>query len=399
MSQVETPTQFFFTAIGRDGARKRGLRVARDESTLAEALSDDGLLLLHSRRLPQWTAGAANMPLKDQAAFNDQLHTLLARGVPLIEALEVAGSVVSSQTKDRIERIRGLVQSGASFSDACEQAGGFDKINIMVYRAAERAGDLAEAAARLAITANRRRAIASKAITLLIYPAIVTSVSSIIAILVLVVVVPTIGKALRDQGQELPWFTEVVVSLGEGLRDYGLWLLLVFGALVTGAVLARKFVAALGLTVLGKLPAISKLRLVMESARFFSVMAAMTKSGVPLADALGVSTGAVSHTTLREQLETMRRRLIEGALLRTLIEQVTALPLATRRLLIAAERSGDLDAAFDGLAEDLAIDADNRSERLLAFLEPALILIMFVLIGTILFSIMLPIISITKNVG
>jgi type II secretory pathway component PulF len=146
-----------------------------------------------------------------------------------------------------------------------------------------------------------------------------------------------------------------------------------------------------------RMPLFRDLILASESARFFSVMAAMTRSGIPLADALGVANDAVGHPVLRRQLGTLRTRLIEGGVLRHLIETVDALPLATRRLMLAAERAGDLETAFDSLASDMAAEVDKRSSRLLAALEPALIVLMFGLIGSMLVAIMVPLITLTRQ--
>jgi len=127
------------------------------------------------------------------------------------------------------------------------------------------------------------------------------------------------------------------------------------------------------------------------------VMAAMTRSGVPLADALGVANDTVGLPALKAQLMTLRQKLIEGGVLRMLIENVSALPLATRRLLIAAERAGDLETAFDGLASDMADEVDRKATRLLAALEPLLIVCMFLMIASILLSIMVPLITLTSK--
>jgi type II secretory pathway component PulF len=145
-------------------------------------------------------------------------------------------------------------------------------------------------------------------------------------------------------------------------------------------------------------PLLRELVLAQESARFFTVMAAMTRSGVTLADALGVATGALSHPELRGQLTTLRTRLIEGGVLRTLIDGVTALPVPTRRLMMAAERSGDLESAFDTLAQDHAEELDRRTSRLLAALEPLLIVLMFLVIGTLLLSVMIPLMKASSQV-
>jgi len=126
-------------------------------------------------------------------------------------------------------------------------------------------------------------------------------------------------------------------------------------------------------------------------------MAALSRSGVPLADALGIANGAVRHPTLHKQLSTLRTRLIEGGVLHGLIDKVVALPLATRRLLMAAERAGDLDTAFDGLASDMADELDRRTSRLLALLEPAVIVLMFLIIGSMVLALMIPMLTISNQ--
>jgi type II secretory pathway component PulF len=130
--------------------------------------------------------------------------------------------------------------------------------------------------------------------------------------------------------------------------------------------------------------------LAQETARFFTVMAAMTRSGITLSDALAVSVGALSHPELKRQLGNLRNKLVEGGVLRQLIDGVDALPVPTRRLLIAAERSGDMESAFETLAQDSAEELDRRSTRLMAALEPLLIVMLFLVIGSLLLSIMIP---------
>jgi type II secretory pathway component PulF len=146
-----------------------------------------------------------------------------------------------------------------------------------------------------------------------------------------------------------------------------------------------------------RLPGIKSLLLTVEMTRFFSVMAAMTKTGVPLADALASGTGVISDDKLREQLTWLRQSLVEGGVLRILIDRVDALPLATRRLLIAAERGGDLDSAFDALAEDMSLEVDKRSSRLLAFLEPAVIILMFTILAPIIIAVAIPMMTVQTD--
>jgi general secretion pathway protein F len=170
-----------------------------------------------------------------------------------------------------------------------------------------------------------------------------------------------------------------------------------FAAVVVGLVIARRQVALVGGRAMRKMPVLRDLVLAQESARFFSVMSAMARSGVPLADALGVANEAVGHPKLRVQLGQLRQKLIDGGLLRVLIDNVSALPLATRRLLIAAERSGDLETAFEGLSSDLADEVERRAARMMAILEPGVILLMFGLVGPVILAIMIPLLTLTAK--
>ncbi|MBX3376292.1 MAG: type II secretion system F family protein [Phycisphaeraceae bacterium] len=396
MSTLQTNSFLFFAATST-GKRTIGVRQAATDRALAEVLRKEKMLLLRSYRLPRWATTEKGLRLKDRAALNEQLAQLLSRGVPLVEALEVTASAVGGNAKPIIERMRELVAAGSGFGDACQRVGVFDRVTVAVYRAAERTGDLAGAAKQLAITARRQLAVSGKAATLMIYPMIVLAISVVVVAVMMTVIVPRIGKAMSAMGAELPWFTQLIMDTGEWMRGNVLVLMGVVGFGAIAGIVLRKKVAEVVVRSSRRVPLLKDVVLAQESARFFSVMAAMTRSGVPLADALGVANDAVGHPELRRQLSTLRTKLIEGGVLRALIENVTVLPLATRRLLIAAERAGDMETAFDALATDMADETDRRATRLLAALEPTLIVGMFLIIGTILVAIMVPLMTMASQ--
>jgi general secretion pathway protein F len=395
---TEAGASYLFIAARTGGGRKMGVRAAAGERSLAEALRRERLLLLRSYRIPGTAGAGRGLRLRDRAEMNEQLAQLLSRGVPLVEALEVVASTVAPSAKGLVERMRELVSAGSSFADACQRVKAFDRVDIAVYRAAERTGDLAGAARQLARTARRQVAVVNKARTLMVYPVIVVSISSIVVGLLLMVVVPIIGRSMSSMGVPLSWYSKLVFGAGIWLRDNAAIALgAMLALLIVLAMVWRRVLRAIGAGV-RRLPVARDLVLAQESARFFSVMAAMTRSGVPLADALGVANEVMGLPRLKRQLVTLRTRLIEGGVLRNLIENVTELPLATRRLLIAAERAGDLETAFEGLAADLADQVDQKSERFLSALEPLLIVAMFLAIGSILLAIMLPLLTMATKV-
>ncbi len=393
MSRTSQPAPFFYIAASAAGGRSLGIRQAHSRRALASDLRKDRLVLLRAWALPSFLASTRRLTPADHIQLNELLSQLQGRGVPLVETLEVIARTVRSEARPRIERLAELVSQGSSFADACARVGGFDEVTIAVYRAAERSGDLAPAGEQLATAIRRRRDIASKATTVMIYPIIVLTLGIIVGIGMLVGIIPMVARGLEKAGADIPWFTALLVGAGTALREHWAVALLVVGLAGVLAYLSRARIgAALG-RASRSLPLIRDVVLAQEASSFFSVMGAMTRSGVPLADALAVAQRAVRHERLREQLARLRERLVQGGVLRDLIEDVDALPLATRRLLVAAERAGDLEAAFNSLADDMRDEVEKRSSRLLAFLEPALLLFLFAFVGSMVLAIMLPMLS------
>lgn len=398
MSRAASTTRsFFYVAKKPTGGKAMGIRSARSQRALAQNLRSEKQILVRIWMLPKWATNDSEMSLKDHAEFDAQIAQLVSRGVPLTEALEVASTVVSTGNKERIDRLRHAVSQGTSFADACKQVGSFDSVTIAVYRAAEKTGDLAGACLQLANSARRRLEVSGKAATLMIYPAIVLTIAFAAATLMIVIVVPLIGNSMISSGIEVPLFTRIMVSVGNFIQRNFILFGSGFVLLVVGAIIFRGALSKLAVTATRNAPFVRDVVMQQELTRFFSVMSSMTKSGIPLADAVEVSAAVISHPKLNSDLQRMRQRLIEGGLFRSLIEKVESLPLATRRLLVAADQGGDLESAFDSLARDHAQEVDKKTDRLMAILEPVLIVILFLIVGTIILAIMLPMLNMTSG--
>lgn len=400
-NQAPQPDTFFFVATHADGKRKFGLRPALGETELSRELNTERLILTRSYQIPSWLSpDVKELPLKDQAELTAQLAQLLDRGVPLVESLEVTAEAVSPKARPKVRQIRDIVNQGRPFAKAALETQAFDEVTAAVFEAAERTGDLAGACQQLARNAKRRLKIADTAKTLLFYPLIVLAVSSMVGVFMLTIVVPMVADAMEDVmagDQSLPAATKALASTGRWLRSNPLLALGAVAGVVVAIVLLRSAIGKGIAAVARRLPVVRDLVLAQESARFFSVMAAMSRGGVPLADALGVANQTVNHPKLHGQLDTLRVGLIDGGVLRVLIENVTSLPIATRRLLIAAERSGDMDSTFEDLADDHTEIVDRQSQRFLSVLEPLLIVLIFILIGSMIIALIAPMLSISQS--
>ncbi len=406
MSRAAPQSAFLYLATRAEGGYRMGVVRGKDERHATSQLRKQRLTPVRTLGIPAAFGkidSGGEVPLKAQAELHLQLGQLTGRGVPLVEALDVVTESVTGTAQTRVQRVREMVASGTSFSDACRKTQLFDVVTTAVYASAERTGDLSGAAKQLATTTRRQLALRGKVATLLMYPAVVCSISAIVAVFLLTFVVPKVGRTLESQlqagGLDLPWYTRVMMVCGEFMRDQ--WVFFVIGAAILAVVLivSRETIVRFVQGAMHKVPVLKDVVLAQESARFFTVMAAMTRSGINLADALAVGANAINHKLLRHQLNTLRTKLIEGGVLRYLIDGVTALPIGTRKLMIAAERSGDLEAAFDTLGQDMAEELDRRTARLLALIEPGLIVLMAVLIGGMLLAIMIPMLTIAGQLG
>ncbi|MFG0298263.1 MAG: type II secretion system F family protein [Phycisphaerales bacterium JB047] len=390
---ASTSSSFLYLASKSSGGKLMGIKSARSERALAEQLRKEKQVLVRTWKLPDWANSVPEMSLKDHAEFDAQIAQLVSRGVTLTEALEVAAGVVSKPNRDRIDRLRHLVSQGTSFADACKQVGSFDTVTVATYRAAEKTGDLAGACKALALSARRQLEVSGKAATLMIYPAIVLTLALAAALVMIIIVVPMIGNSLEKAGVTLPFITRFLLNLGNFLQAN----LIPFGiAAIVGLVLVFLFRSALGkvaITVTRNAPFVRDVVMQQELTRFFSVMSSMSRSGIPLGDALQISSAAITHPKLNRDLQRMRLRLIEGGVFRNLIMKVDSLPESTRRLLVAADQGGDLEDAFNALALDHAAEVDKKTARLMAILEPALIVLLFLIVGSIILAIMLPMFS------
>lgn len=396
---ASTNRSFFYLANKPSGGKAMGIKSARSERALAEHLRKEKQVLVRTWRLPDWASSEPEMSLKDHAEFDTQIAQLVSRGVPLTEALEVAATVVSPGNRGRIERLGRLVAQGTSFADACAKVGSFDTVTIAVYRAAEKTGDLAGACRQLAESARRRLEVSGKAATLMIYPSIVLTFAILAGGVMIILVVPMIGNSLQKAGVTLPAITRLLLRLGNFLQGNILPIGGVILLALVCAVLFRASLIKLAIRLTRTAPFVRDVVMEQELTRFFAVMSSMTKSGIPLGDALHVSSAVISAPKLNKDLQRMRQRLIEGGVFKSLIAKVESLPEATRRLLIAADQGGDLEEAFGALARDHASAVDKKTARLMAILEPLLIIVLFAIVGTIILAIMMPMFNMTSGIN
>lgn len=311
----------------------------------------------------------------DLIALTRRLAHLLAAGLPLTEALAAAAETFAGPAAETLTRIAGRVREGGTFADALDDADArFPSVYLAGVRAGERRGDLAGALARAAdhletALARRRRVTAA-----LTYPAVVAATTAAVVVFLLVWVLPQVRVLVADAGGPPPWPTRIALGAGEFLA--AAWWLLVaaagIGAFAAWHAIRRRHATA-WLARAAHLPVAGPLLRDAAAARAAHALGTLLDAGTPLDAALPLA-GDAAGPLFAPAFTDVAARVRDGRALSAAFAASEMLPPLLTRLAATGERAGTLGASLTHAAAVLDDDVARRLERLVAWLEPALVL-------------------------
>jgi general secretion pathway protein F len=338
----------------------------------------------------------------DLAIITRQLATLVRAGLPLDEALQA----VSQQTeKPRLKSImlgvRSKVLEGHTLAAGLDD---FPQAFPPVYRATvtagEQAGQLDTVLERLADYTESRHGLSQKISQAMIYPAVLTTLSLTIVTLMLIFIVPRVVGVFENTGQELPILTLALIGLSEFIQSW--WWAILIVAAATGVtvskVLSQDGPKRSFHRFLLRLPVIGRVVRGVNTARFTRTMAILSHSGVPIIEALRICAAVVTNLPMRDAITEAGVRVREGAPIGRSLAQSKLFPPMTMHLISSGESSGELDNMLDRAASHQESEMDSLLGSMLSILEPALIIIMGVMVLLIVLAILLPIFEINQLV-
>lgn len=343
--------------------------------------------------------GAARLG-RERALILRQMAALLKAGLPLEEVLSLAADQDGSKRVNRpLAAIRARVLEGRSLSEAmAEQPALFPAMFTRSVAAAEQAGRLDTVIARLARHAERRLALSRSVTVALVYPLLLALISLGVVWGLLGFVVPRVVSVFEYSDQELPWMTRSLLELSSLTSSYGLWLVLLLAAAAAGAfVLFRLPGPRLWLdTTLLRLPLVGGLVRAQAAALFARTLAILVGSAVPAVDALRAAAEVIANRKVRVDLEAAAARVREGASISGAMQPIEWLPPLTRRLIHGGEQAGELGEMLEHAAELHESDLQDTGQVLLAVLQPALILLVGLVVLYIVLAILLPIMNLSQ---
>lgn len=347
----------------------------------------------------QWLPGARARAQSHVVVFTRQCGVLLGAGVPIMQALEVLARQAEYRPLSlALAEIREAVNSGRSFADAlADYPRFFDRSYVGMVASGERSGTMDVVFRRLADFLERRRLMQSNLSTALIYPALLAVVAIALVAFLSGVVVPMIKPLLEQQGRPLPLSTWLLFRTGDLVRGYGWALLLAAGA--AGAGLAMAWRTPRGRATLDSLllrvPLAGRILQKSLVSRFTMSFATLLHTGVPAAEALEVLAALFPNAAFSGEIEQVRRDVTQGKDMSERMRKSRVFPPMVGHMVEVGEKSGSLAEVLEHVANAYDLEVQIASRRLLAVLEPALVLVMAAVVGFIAMALMVTILQLS----
>ena len=400
---------FRYKAASPDGEVETGELEARDEAAAVERVQAMGFIPIRVEPLVGALESSGGwfsrrrIRQEHVGALTRDLATLLRSGLPLDGAVQILISLAQSpQMQMLLMRVRDDVRGGAAFSKALEaHPHVFSRFYVGMVRAGETGGALGPVLARIGEFMERSQELKETVKSALIYPSILVLASVTSVMLLLIFVVPQFSQMFEQSGKALPLATQMVMLAGDLLRRY--WWAIALGLLTLYRYFAWQMERPQSKFVwdgrLLRLPLAGDLLTKIEIARFGRTLGTLLANGIPLLAALTIVKETVGNSVIAAGLETAREQLKAGQGLSKSLMAQGIFPQLAVHMLGVGEETGRLDEMLTRVADVYDREASLAVKRMLALLEPVMILGLGLIIGAIILSILMAILKVNSLVG
>ncbi|MBS0364432.1 MAG: type II secretion system F family protein [Proteobacteria bacterium] len=386
-----------FAWEGRDkrGARIKGKSLAPDEAALRAELRRQGVAPSRIRKQKQGRRGG-KVNTGDIAIFSRQLATMLAAGIPLVQAFEIVGNGNDKPAMQKlILDVKADVEGGTSLHEALgKHPLYFDDLFVNLVEAGEQAGALESLLDKIATYKEKTEALKKKVKKALFYPAAVLVVAVIVTVILLLFVIPEFESLYKGFGADLPAFTQFVINLSRFLQHNGVFVAIVLGGIIFAffyfkkrSRAMREFLDRASL----KFPIIGPILNKSAIARYARTLSTMFAAGVPLVEALESVAGATGNIVYENAVLKMRDEVSTGQRLQRAMENTGLFPNMVNQMIAVGEESGSLDEMSGKVATFYEAEVDNAVDAMSSLLEPLIMVVLGVLVGGLVIAMYLPI--------
>jgi type IV pilus assembly protein PilC len=348
-------------------------------------------------------SGTGKVPAKVLTVFTRQLSTLISAGLPLLRSLRT----LSKQEKNvNLKKIMGIlaesVEGGTTFSEALSQhPKAFNKLYVNMVKAGELGGVLEIVLTRLAEFAEKSQRIRGKVTSAMVYPLVVLTIAVVIVAFLMLFIVPKFEAIFQDMlgGRPLPAITQIIMDLSRFIQGN---FILIIVALVVLAVGFRFALRLPGISTAVdryklKLPLFGDLLTKTSVARFSRTLGTLVSSGVPILQALQITRDTAGNERVSEAITSIHDNVKEGESMVAPMEASQIFPPMVVSMVQVGEETGQLPDMLTKVADVFEEEVDVAVSGLTSLLEPVMIVLLALIVGTIVVALFLPLITIIQD--
>lgn len=331
---------------------------------------------------------------KDLAIFSRQFSVMISANVTVVESLKIlVDQTTNISLQKMIADIAYEVDSGDFLSDAlAKRPKAFSNLFVNIVKSGESSGRLDEVLDYLADEIESNYDMSAKIKGAMIYPVFILTGLVGVGVVLMVYVIPNLTSTLVESGAKLPIATRIVIATSDFLKDY---LLFVFLAVVAIAVAIRYW----SKTPIGKrsidifklnMPIFGKLFKYIYIIRFTRALSTLTKGGVTITKSLEITSNVISNIIYKEMIEDTLTAVNDGKAIATVMEKSKDIPKMVPQMISVGEKTGKLDEVLDKITDFYGREVSNMLANLSTIIEPLIMVIMGVGVGTMVAAILMP---------
>jgi len=378
-------------------SRDAAVAVLRRQQIQVINIREKGREIKLMPRLPQ------RISSKRVAIFTRQFSVMLDAGLPLVQCLEILGDQEENRAfQAMIKQVRTDVESGASLADSMKKHPKvFDELYVNMVAAGEAGGILDIILQRLSTYIEKVVKLKSQVKSALIYPVTIIVIAAGVVFIILWKVIPVFAALFAGLGGEMPFLTRMVIGSSNFVARY---ILFIIPALIAaGVAISRYHKTYRGRRVLDgallKIPVIGMLLRKIAVARFCRTLATLTSSGVPILDGLEITAKTAGNAIIEDAVMAVRKAVEEGKTLSEPLGDTKVFPPMVVQMINVGEQTGALDQMLSKIADFYEEEVDTAVAGLMKLIEPVMITVLGVVIGTIVAAMYLPLYSILSKIG
>jgi len=336
-----------------------------------------------------------SIKFRDLTIFYRQFATMLNAGLTLVSSLDILAEQVENKTLSNVIKVvKSDIEAGSTLADACaKQPQVFSELNVSMIKAGEIGGVLDEILNKIADLMEKEYALQQKVKSAMSYPSFVAAGAVLMSIFMLVFILPQFVGVFDQFGGELPALTQFFVTLTFLFNKYWYIFFIVFAALVAAFLAYIK-------TPNGKLnfdklklnvPIFGEINRKTAVARFTRLLGTLIKSGVPILEALKVSSDAIGNLVVSFAVTNAKAKIKEGQSISSPLAESGVFPIMVTQMIMVGEESGELEGMLINIANFYDQEVDRSVERLASIIEPLMMAFIALTIGTMIIAMYLPI--------